>query len=115
MGGEIESHPKDIMTTKEINSELEKLNGFSYTSIDVLEILRGRPLDGIAVGMIHALRPSRVRIIKDGEGATCDAVTWRVTVRVDEHNVISGIYQEVQIGCPPGIQNGYEMDRALER
>lgn len=67
-----------------------------YTLIDVLPFLWGKKLDETTLNFIHALRPSSLRITR-GE-VTCDAMTWRVTVIVDEDDIVEKIEQEVEVG-----------------
>ena len=79
------------------------------TTIDVLEFLKGMPLDNLALAYIHTLRPSVLRISTDG-GICTDSWTWRVTVFMEptifkspfmeyklEHMAINRIEQEVAI------------------
>lgn len=69
------------------------------TSITVLEFLNGLPLDKVAEGYLHALRPSTVRV-STGE-VTCDCRPWRVTVLVDRAGKIQQITQEVEVELFP--------------
>jgi hypothetical protein len=69
----------------------------AWTSIEVLPSLVGHQWDEIALAYVHALRPSIIRVIRDGEGEHCDSRTWRVTVYVDANNTITEIRQEVEL------------------
>jgi hypothetical protein len=82
-----------------------------YLSIEVLPFLKGRPVDDIALAYIHALRPSRVRV--SFGLVTCDAMPWRVTVIVDEHDQIHSVQQEVNVGLPEPFGCGYELEHYL--
>lgn len=85
----------------------QKPNGWvSWTSIPVLEQLKGKPWNNMALNMVHALRPSTIRVTKDC--LTADSSVWRVTVALEEDNkTIKEITQEVEIACN-GIRNGYD-------
>lgn len=81
----------------------------SYTIIDVLEFLRGKPWNEYAAAYVHGLRPSEVRVLKYNQGLKCDARVWRVTVKLTKEDVIDDIQQEIEVGCPDG-KDGYELD-----
>jgi hypothetical protein len=82
-----------------------------FMALPMLPQLVGRKWDAVALGLIHALRPSAVRVTRDEE--TTDAVCWRVTVRVDGADRVEEIYQEVEVGLPDGVNSGHEMRLAL--
>ena len=67
-----------------------------FACIPVLEFLRGLPWNNLARNYVTALRPSRIRVT---EGIIkLDAVTWRVTVWLEEDGrTIHKIDQEVGI------------------
>ena len=75
----------------------------SYCKIRVLEFLNGKPWNNMAANYLMALRPSYVRVTK-GE-ITLDSCLWRVTVYIDNNNIIEYIEQEVEAGLI-GIVNG---------
>lgn len=91
----------------------EKFNNIGYTAIEVLEFLGGLPWDDIALGFVHSLRPSSIRVVHVGECIKCDARVWRVTVYVDINNRIQSIEQEVEVGLPEGIEHGDTLHNAL--
>lgn len=79
-----------------------------YNVIEVLEFLKGKPCDEIALAYVEALRPSAVRIT---EGMmTCDCHLWRVTIVVNSENIIERIVQEVEVGLPEPFGCGYELE-----
>jgi hypothetical protein len=83
-----------------------------YTVIEVLPKLKGKPWDEVALGYVHALRPSQLRVVQDG--IQLDAQTWRVTVWLNKDGLtISRIEQEVEVGLPEGIDHGHALDCAL--
>jgi hypothetical protein len=80
---------------------------YGFTVVDVLPFLRGRKWDERALGFVHTLRPSYIRVTR-GEVKT-DARTWRVTVYVDHADTILSIKQEVEIGLTgTDWENGYD-------
>ena len=81
-----------------------------FVSAEMLHFLKGRPWDEIALAYVHGLRPSFIRVTR-GEWAM-DARTWRVSVLVDEHNIIQRITQEIQVRLPDGVEHGHHL-RAL--
>lgn len=70
-----------------------------YTVIKVLPELVGLPLSDLVFGWLQAVRPSCIRITRGV--VNCDSRHWRVTVTVDENDVITDIEQEVHVwgGC----------------
>ncbi|WP_417744765.1 hypothetical protein [Rosistilla oblonga] len=86
---------------------------FGHTSIYVLDNLTGKPWNNVALGYVHSLRPSSIRVTT-GE-ITCDARAWRVTVFLDIDGVtIQRISQEVEVWLPDGVAHGLAMDWALQ-
>jgi hypothetical protein len=77
---------------------------YSYAYVPVLPFLTGQKWDEHALAFVHSLRPTYIRVTRGGE--KCDARTWRVTVTVDENEVIKSIRQEVEIGLSEDWQNG---------
>lgn len=86
-------------------------NARGYTTIQPLPFLHGKPWDDIALGYIHALRPSRVRVSTGS--VQLDAQSWRVTVWLQaDGETISRITQEVEVGLPDGIEDGHALEIA---
>lgn len=83
-----------------------------FLSIKVLEFLNGHPWDDIALGYVHGLRPSSIRVTTGEE--TCDAQCWRVTVYVDERNAITGMRQEVEVWLPDGVDHGADLRERMK-
>lgn len=86
-----------------------------YMVLPVLEYLKGRPWDELALGVAQSLRPRHIRVLRHDQGTHCDSMRWRVTVRLTEAGVIGEITQEVEVGLPDGVANGHEMRNALRR
>lgn len=80
----------------------------SIISIPVLNFLWGSPWDMLALASAHALRPSHIRVVE--HGTQMDSQLWRVTVYL-KRGRIDRIEQEVEVGLPPGVYNGYELRR----
>ena len=76
-----------------------------FRSIRCLTELNGRPWNNMALNMVHALRPSCIRVTEDWQ--TLDAVNWRVTVMLEsDGRTIRQIWQEAEvglIGCRYGL------------
>jgi len=90
-------------------------NNIGFTSIEVLEFLKNKPWDDVALGFVHALRPEIIRVIQYNGGTQLDARTWRVTVYLNKDNkTIQEITQEVQVGLPKGCAHGWALEEALE-
>lgn len=77
----------------------------------VLPELVGKTFDEYALGLIHSLRPSFIRVCKGSH--TLDAVTWRVTVFIDDNNRIKEVVQEVEVGLPENCQHGSSLNSVL--
>lgn len=89
---------------------------FGYTTVNVLDFLKGRLLDKVVMAYVHSLRPSSIRIIPDGSGMTMDHITWRVTIhtfKVGKRTYVKLIEQEVQVGLPNGVAGGAALQDAL--
>jgi len=71
-----------------------------YTVLEVLPQLVGVRLCNLVMAYVTALRPSTVRITR-GE-VTTDAWPWRVTIFVDENDVVTKIEQEVNVAYSCG-------------
>jgi hypothetical protein len=92
--------------------------------LPVLGYLGGKGLDHTTMTLVYSLRPSSIRIIPPGVGATSDAKLWRVTVWMRESGidyVIARIEQECEVGLededgsPHGYRNGHELVCALDK
>ncbi len=85
------------------------------TSISHFAFLNGRELDEVALSFIHALRPSKVRVVFGSVKA--DACNWRVTIYLYsmEDRRIKEITQEVEVGLPDDCENSDELWARLEK
>jgi hypothetical protein len=86
---------------------LKEIQSGGYSSIEVLPELKGLKLSDLVLGWLAAVRPSAIRITRGDFNA--DWRPWRVSITVDENDIITGISQEVVVayGC------GYDMDQLL--
>lgn len=90
----------------------EPYNVRGYTVLEVLPMLKGRPWDDFALGVVHSLRPSHLRVVQGG--IQLDAQTWRVTVWLNKDGqTIKRIDQEVEVGLPDGYENGGDITQEL--
>jgi len=77
-------------------SEFKPFNCKKWVTIKVLEFLNDKPWNDVALGYINALRPSTICVTT---GITAyDLQLWRVTVYVNDDNIIQEIVQEVEVG-----------------
>ena len=84
-----------------------------FTVIEPLTFLHGKEWNDVALGFIHALRPSSLRVVK--KGCVLNSCCWRVTVWLTEDNRINRIDQEVSVGLPENIRNGHELSVAAKK
>ena len=83
-----------------------------FQCIPVLEFLKGRKWDEVALAYIHALRPSTIRVSKNE--LKSNAQPWRVTVMLDADGFIEHIEQEVDVWLPDGVEHGQALKCALK-
>lgn len=76
--------------------EFQPFSDVSYDTIEPLQCLHGKLWDARALALVHALRPSYLRVT-EGE-IKCDSRLWRVTVYINMFSVIERIEQEVEVG-----------------
>ena len=81
-----------------------------YMSLDVLPQLIGTPWNAGALNLVHALRPSAIRVVDRARGGiTLDSRAWRVTVYLGpDDRTIRAILQEVEVGLR-GCRYGEDM------
>ena len=91
----------------------ERRHRFGYTEVDVASCLIGNPWDDLALGILHGLSPTRIRVCPPGHGTQCDAQTGRITVYLDNDNLIDTVRQEIEIMLPADIQHGHHADLIL--
>ena len=96
--------PNDYRSEHAVAYETPDRRG--YTRIHVFPELIGRTGDQDVLNVLHALRPSSIRVTSGW--TTDDARTWRVTVVVNESDVIKSISQEVEVGLV-GRRNGADV------
>jgi hypothetical protein len=75
-----------------------------YAVIEVLQHLKGLPLCDMVMAHVRGLRPSSVRVTSGF--MTADAETWRVTITVDDNDVVTKIEQEIEISYGSGRDVG---------
>jgi hypothetical protein len=90
-----------------IGDDFEPFEEISYASISILPFLIGKPWDDFALGWVHSVQPSRIRVTQSG--VKLDAWCWRVTVYLGSDGMIYDIEQEVEVGLPNGYRDGHHM------
>lgn len=93
----------------ELNTNLR-----SSSTIEVLPFLKGREIDKVVMGYLHALRPSLIEVIPHRSGHHLDSRRWRVRIFLDANNRIEEIKQEVEVGLYEGVENGFDLHYELE-
>ena len=101
--------PKDYINNHRVEYETPECLG--SLCLEVLPFLKGKKWDEVALGYVHSLRPSCIRVT-DGF-YTDDAVNWRVTVHLSAGRIRS-IEQEVEVGLPEGVVHGDALRCALK-
>jgi hypothetical protein len=91
---------------RECEREVETVS-VSYGTLPVLEFLCGQVLDDFAWSCIWALKPTKVRIIRDS--VTLNACCGRASIYL-EGDRIQKIEQEVEIACFGDIQSGEDWE-----
>lgn len=102
--------PADFLTPHAVRYEPGKRLGF--TVLPILEFLKGKPWDEVALACVSAFHPSAIRVTR-GE-CTLDAYEQRVTVYLDEDDKIESIEQEVTVSLPDGIIHGHALRIAMD-
>lgn len=97
--------PNYFIDTQGKSYESPSRRGYGY--MEILSFLTGKPWNKVAMGYVHAVRPSYIRVIKGEE--TTDSKVWRVSIYIDKDNIIEKIMQEVELGLPDGVHNGCEL------
>jgi hypothetical protein len=97
------------------HSYVNEFTGFGFTSVDILPNLIGKPWNDVALGYVHGMNPTHIRVI-DGRGEQLDAQTGRVTIHLNSKTkLIESIDQEIRVGLPEGIPHGQGLHTALEK
>jgi hypothetical protein len=98
---------EDFYSTQGKHYDARAGGRYGYLSIKALPILTGHQWNDVALGFVHALRPSMIRVVRAEE--TCDAKPDRVTVYVDPNNNITSIRQECEVWLPEGVEHGADL------
>lgn len=92
---------------------VEPNSGHVWSVISCLEFLQGQPWNNLALNYVRSLRPSIIRVAGPNDSVRADAVTWRVTVILDDKRNIRKIEQEVELGTIGVREGGYELRKQL--
>lgn len=103
------------MITIKHNGALSSNSAIGFTTVSHFAFLNGRELDEVALSFIHALRPSKVRVVFGS--VKCDACNWRVTICLYGVNDrrIKEITQEVEVALPDDCENSDDLWNRLEK
>jgi len=89
----------------------EHLNHQLFTVQEILPELRGKPWNNLALDAVLMFRPCGIRVTKDG--ATCDAMTNRVTVWLEKDDKT---IRKIDMEMSPagiGVKTGVDFDRKM--
>ena len=82
-----------------------------YCGVYMLQNLYGKPWNNLALNMVMALNPTKIRVAKDS--VTCDAMDGRVTVWLEQDGrSIRSIRQELKVGGI-GVKSGEDLSHKL--
>lgn len=87
-------------------------SNYMYACIHIFPQLVGETWNDRILGILHAARPSAIRVTT-GEVHT-DAKQWRITVLVNEDSVITAIEQEVEIALV-SLRDDLDTDKLLKK
>jgi hypothetical protein len=90
----------------------EKESCYSWTSVGVLPELIGKPWNEITMCYVLSLEPKAIRVSTGM--VTLDSRTGRITVIVNDSNIIQEISKEVQIPVPDDMF-GSDLRQALTK
>ena len=85
--------------------------GGGYAVLPIFPFLVGQPWDNIALAVVSTLEPRKIRVTQGV--MTCDAPSRRVTVIVDENDIIQSIRWEANFSSDPSMC-GAELDSELK-
>lgn len=105
----MENKPEDFKSYHRVTPKKE--NSYSWTSVGVLPELLGKPWNEITMCYVLSLEPTSIRV--SAGVVTLDGSTGRITVIVDDSNIINEIYKEVRIPVPSDM-NAYDLRKQLE-
>lgn len=95
------------------NQDFKPYDCTGFLVLDVLPILIGKKWNDYALGIIHAVRPSYIRVASISEPVKCDYRPWRITVHVNDDDIITSVKQECTVGLPDGIEHGSHLRESL--
>ena len=110
----LEYNPNDC-PKEEARGELYagNLGCFGYMSLPLLESYWGKKWTCAMYYVLSAFNPTAIRITKDGI-VTADGSPGRITVKIDDHDTVQYITQEVNVRLPKGIAHGSAMQTVLD-
>jgi len=85
----------------------QKEGVYSYTTVKVLPELLGKKWDEVSLAFVLSLEPTAIRVSTGM--VTLDSCVGRMTVIVNDDDVIQRIDKEVRIPLPEGVKNAYDL------
>ena len=73
-----------------------------YCTIEILPELCGLPLCDLVLAYMPSVHATYLRVLRPSSAETLDSCLGRVTVYVDEHDVIKRVQQEVRVAFGTG-------------
>ena len=95
------------------NREFKSYDRMGYLVLDVLPILIGKKWNDYALGIVHAARPTSIRVATISESVVCDYRPWRITVHINDEDIITSVKQECEVGLPDGVEHGSRLRESL--
>lgn len=95
-------------------AELPKQPIGVWSSFEIAQQLKGRPVDEIVFYILSGFNPSYIRIIPHDGSYHLDARTGRITIYLDEEEKISCIKQEMSFDVGREIGSGSGLMAALK-
>lgn len=86
-----------------------------WHSIPIAQCLIGTKWDALALAYLSAFNPVSIRVARDE--VTCDSVTGRITVHVDETDRIISISQECRfhVSQTIDVKHGHDLMQQIEK
>ncbi len=105
----MKNKPEDFKVYHHAIPQIEGV--YSFTSVGVLPELIGKPWNDITMCYVLSLEPSAIRVSTGM--VTLDGCTGRITVIIDDNNIIKDITREVRIPVPDDMF-AYDLGQALD-
>lgn len=107
--------PEDFLThhATYVDKEQLKTCSYSFNSVKVLPELTDKPWDSVALSYVLSLDPVAIRVTTGM--CTCDGMTGRITVYINEETrLIEEISKECRVFLPDDVQDAHCLRLAME-